>query len=99
MAKAMKILEALLEGIAEVSSAVQSVNGTANNSECDAPTYGDAVQAITNSNIDGYWKARIIEHVPKGRTSAEYKAVISICEDQSTDAYWKERGIEKVFDD
>lgn len=96
MAKMLKVVGAILEGITSASVEIQS--GVEKLKTENDVTYGDAVAAVMKGFSDSFWKNRALENIPKNGSSSDYKAAIGICEDASMDDFWKNRALEKVFE-
>ena len=95
MAKMLKVVGTILEGIASASVEIQT--GVKKPQTENDVTYGDVVSAVMKGFSDSYWKNRALDRIPKEGTASDYKAAIGICEDVSMDDYWKNRAIERVF--
>ena len=96
MAKMLKIVGAILEGIASASVEIQT--GLEKPKTEKDVTYGDVVAAVMKGFSDSFWKNRAFEKISKNGSSSDYKAAIGICEDASMDDFWKNRALEKVFE-
>lgn len=95
MAKMLKVVGAILEGIASASVEIQT--GVEKPQTENNVTYGDAVSAVMKGFSDSFWKNRALDNIPKNGVSSDYRAVIGICEDASMDDFWKTRAVERVF--
>ena len=98
MAKMLKIVSAVLEGIASASVEIQTGAEKPKTETENDVTYGDAVAAVMKGFSDSFWKNRALEKISKNGSSSDYKAAIGICEDDSMDDFWKARALEKVFE-
>lgn len=96
MAKMLKVVGAILEGIASASVEIQT--GVEKPVTEKDVTYGDTVTAVMKGFSDSFWKNRALNEIPKNGASSDYKAAIGICEDDNMDDFWKVRALERVFE-
>lgn len=96
MARMLKVVGAILEGI--VSASVEIQTGVEKPVTEKDVTYGDAVSAVMKGFSDSFWKNRALNEIPKNGASSDYKAAIGICEDDNMDDFWKVRALERVFE-
>lgn len=96
----LKTVGAVLAGIAAgvTVAAAKKEEGTSSSGACsDYATYGMAINAITKSDMTGFWKNSCIQEIPKDcKDPGLYAAVISIMEGDMTD-FWKHSAIQELF--